>query len=94
MRYWLTKSSYNGEYVIWSSKPTPVYSKHMDDVLYTDGDVVARGLYEFDEIFPTLKIEAAGMIEIEIDMSERGGEYIIRRVNHEGTRSKDEKQTP
>jgi len=67
MRCWLTKSSYIGEYAIWLTEPTPYYNKDVTQVFYTNGEVLARGLYSFEKMFPKIAIQStAGKKPIQI----------------------------
>lgn len=89
MTLWLSKSSYTSEYIVWSTCPTPVYSKHFDNVLYTDGKVLARGLYSIDKLFPDLLIDKSGLCKIEIfNLCQDGATiHTIRRIPDESART-------
>jgi len=97
MTYWLSKTTYTKEYVVWRTKPAPHYSTDMQDVMYCDGEVQARGLYSFGELFPVLAMNQAGCIEIEITdwEDENYVGYLIRRKRgkDEGFGPKEAKQT-
>jgi len=80
MKLWLTKSSYTGEYVVWKTKPEALFGNDYADVMYVDGEVVARGLYAFDQLFPKLcsNIQPAGRTTIELTETDNG--YLLRKA--------------